>query len=106
MYSAGLALSWSVPSSSLIPSRNAVLPAPLGPVATLIPSTASGMVSGRNGPHHTNWTSSTCGIGLLLCVSALDEALEKEAPHHLVCPQVHLHRVDRHQVVPGEQTAA
>src|SRR6266545_3014377 len=51
-----------IPSSSLMPSRKQVLPLPLGPVATLIPSTSSGIGSGRSDPQWTSWTSSILGI--------------------------------------------
>src|SRR4029450_4663947 len=50
------------PSSSLIPSRKQVLPEPLGPVATLIPSTSRGIGSGRSDPQWTSCTSSIRGI--------------------------------------------
>src|SRR4029450_14135436 len=50
------------PSSSLMPSRKQVLPEPLGPVATLIPSISRGMGSGRSDPQWTSWTSSIRGI--------------------------------------------
>src|SRR5262245_32049120 len=70
-----------MPSSSLMPSRKQVLPEPLGPVATLIPSISSGIGSGRSDPQWTNWTSSIRGIvPLPLCF--LDAGLEP--PGHFV----------------------
>src|SRR5215207_8840423 len=48
-----------------MPSRKQVLPEPLGPVATLMPSINSGIGSGRSDPQWTNWTSSIRGIVLL-----------------------------------------
>src|SRR6266568_3479060 len=53
-----------MPSRTLIPSRKQVLPEPLGPVATLIPSVSSGTGSGRKQPQWTNCTSSSRGIGV------------------------------------------
>src|SRR5829696_3337094 len=50
------------PHSSLMPSRKQVLPEPLGPVATLMPSISSGIGSGRSDPQWTSCTSSILGI--------------------------------------------
>src|SRR5215207_4322370 len=47
-----------------MPSRKQVLPEPLGPVATLMPSISSGIGSGRSDPQWTSWTSSIRGIAL------------------------------------------
>src|SRR5918999_704113 len=47
-----------------MPSRKQVLPEPLGPVATLMPSISSGIGSGRSDPQWTSWTSSIRGIVL------------------------------------------
>src|SRR4029450_11022143 len=45
-----------------MPSRKQVLPEPLGPVATLMPSISSGIGSGRSDPQWTSCTSSILGI--------------------------------------------
>src|SRR5215218_1405284 len=45
-----------------MPSRKQVLPEPLGPVATLMPSISSGIGSGRRDPQWTSCTSSILGI--------------------------------------------
>src|SRR4029453_9249442 len=47
-----------------MPSRKQVLPEPLGPVATLMPSISRGIGSGRSDPQWTSWTSSIRGIVL------------------------------------------
>src|SRR4029450_40744 len=48
-----------------MPSRKQVLPEPLGPVATLMPSISSGIGSGRSDPQWTSCTSSILGIDVL-----------------------------------------
>src|SRR5829696_7509578 len=48
-----------------MPSRKQVLPEPLGPVATLMPSISSGIGSGRSDPQWTSCTSSILGNVLL-----------------------------------------
>src|SRR5215207_3501729 len=69
-----------------MPSRKQVLPEPLGPVATLMPSISSGIGSGRSDPQWTSCTSSILGNVLL---------------PPILLPPILLHRVLLHPVQLG-----
>src|SRR5215218_446241 len=102
MYSARRCLRSVTPRISLSASRHEVLPEPFGPVATLIPSSANSIGSGRRNDQWTACSCSNCGIfGLLLGLEAAEIAAAQEMFEQLVGAGIGGDVVECGQVRPG-----